>query len=114
MSTSFDRLSKSNQLIMKNKIVLKGKCGFANGGKIAFVKNTDTSEKYLVTIEEKWRVGIDSGEEYFEVEVGPGGMYRLGCTSGPSIPTVRRGYAVLGETPMEVIDLKGKVTNHDH
>lgn len=85
-------------LRFSNVIRHQGRCGFANGGSIQDLVNTDRHNRYRVTVRTYWRQGIESGQ-YDRIYISEaGGSQRLGCTSSGSIPVAYYTRQVVGET----------------
>src|SRR5690348_10160556 len=59
---ALERLSaEETHLFFRNVILSGGSCGFANGGRLEFLVNTDPYHRYRVTVRISWRQGINEG-----------------------------------------------------
>ena len=85
-------------LAFKNVIRQSGRCGFAQGGTVDYLINTDTNNRYRVTIRTYWRSGINSGQSDRVVITQAGGRLTLGCTDSGYIPVTYYSRQVVGES----------------
>lgn len=86
-----------SSLAFKNVIRKEGRCGFANGGTIDYLLNTDRRARYRVTVRTHWSQGIDNGS-FDRVYINEaGGKIQLGCTDSGSIPVATYRRSVVGE-----------------
>jgi hypothetical protein len=84
-------------LAFKNVISKQGSCGFASGGTKDYLVNTDTGNRYRVTVRTYWTQGINSGQ-YDNVYISEaGGKQLLGCTDSGAIPVAYYNRQVVGE-----------------
>jgi hypothetical protein len=84
-------------LAFRNVIRNQGQCGFASGGSYYYFINTDSGNRYRVTVRTYWRQGIDSGQ-YDETYVSEaGGRQNLGCSRSESIPVAYYNREIVGE-----------------
>ncbi len=92
-------LSKEEKLLAFSNVIRKsGHCGFGQFGTIDYLINTDTRNRYRVTIRTFWRTGINSGQfDKFEISEA-GGRMSLGCTYSGHIPVTDYTRQVVGET----------------
>jgi hypothetical protein len=82
------------------KIQYEDKCGFANGGKKAYLLNSSTTVPYDVTVRQKWAiVGGGSGSSDKVYEVAAGQKVSLGCTRSDFNPVRQFTYTIVGQTP---------------
>jgi hypothetical protein len=86
-------------LAFKNVITWDGTCGFANGGTIQYLLNTDTGRGYRVTVRTFWSQGVNSGQYDNVYMTTPGGRTLLGCTDSGYIPVTSYIRQVVGEEP---------------
>lgn len=87
-----ERLARFDNIIHKS-----GWCGFANGGNVDYILNTNPRKTFNVTINVDWRRGIENGF-FTETHMVPaGGKVRLGCTQTNHIPVTKYHRRVVGE-----------------
>lgn len=84
-------------LAFRNVIIHEGRCGFASGGSIQYLVNTDSGNRYRVTIRTHWRQGIDSGQYDSTYVTEAGGRTMLGCTDSGAIPVAYYTRSIVGE-----------------
>lgn len=95
------KLSEEDKLLaFANVIKSEGRCGFASGGSINYLINTDTRNRYRVTVRTFWRSGINSGQSDQVVINEAGGRVSLGCTDSGYIPVTYYTRQVVGESRM--------------
>lgn len=83
----------------KNVIRKEDRCGFASGGSIDKLLNTDTGRRYRVTVRTYWRQGINEGQYDNTFLNEAGGKLVLGCTDSGNIPVAYYNRQVVGESP---------------
>jgi len=88
---------ESQALAFKNVIRSGSRCGFANGGAIHLLVNSDQRNRYRVTVRTYWRQGIDSGQFDNTHISEAGGSRSLGCSDSGSIPVAYYSREVVGE-----------------
>ena len=97
----FNAISKLNEeeslLAFKTVIRSKGRCGFANGGTVQRLHNTDPGARYRVTVRTFWRSGIENGQSDRTHIVEAGGIKVLGCSRTSHIPVTYYSRQVVGE-----------------
>ena len=81
-----------------NVIRSEGRCGFASGGTYNYLVNTDTRNRYRVTIRTFWQSGINSGQSDRVEIIEAGGRIGLGCTDSGYIPVTYYTRQVVGES----------------
>lgn len=81
-----------------NVIRSEGSCGFASGGTYNYLVNTDTRNRYRVTIRTFWQSGINSGQSDRVEIIEAGGRIGLGCTDSGYIPVTYYNRQVVGES----------------
>jgi hypothetical protein len=87
-------------LRFSNVIRGEGSCGFAASGRKDYLLNTNTGQRYRVTVRTYWSQGIESGQ-YDRVHISEaGGKKHLGCTKSGSIPVASYRRVVVGESPI--------------
>ncbi|SIO25384.1 hypothetical protein [Halodesulfovibrio marinisediminis] len=87
-----ERLARFDNIIHRS-----GWCGFANGGQVDYILNTNPRKTYNVTVNIDWRRGIENGF-FTETHVVPaGGKVMLGCTQTNNIPVTKYHRRVVGE-----------------
>ena len=95
-------VSKLNEeeklLTFANVIRSEGRCGFASGGSYSYLINTDTRNRYRVTVRTFWRSGINSGQSDQVVINEAGGRMSLGCSDSGYIPVTYYTRQVVGES----------------
>lgn len=84
-------------LTFRNVIRNEGRCGFASGGSLHYLINTDGGNRYRVTVRTYWRQGIDSGQYDRTYVSEAGGRQNLGCSDSGSIPVASYSRQVVGE-----------------
>lgn len=88
----------SAALRFSNVISSRGRCGFAGGGSVQHLVNTDRHNRYRVTVRTHWRQGIESGQ-YDRIHISEaGGSQVLGCTDSGAIPVAYYSRQVVGES----------------
>ncbi|CAM1373617.1 hypothetical protein [Tenacibaculum xiamenense] len=96
--TEFKTLSEEEKLLGFNNIITSSRrCGFANGGTNQYLLNTDSKNRYRVTIKTNWRSGIQSGSHYRTHIIEAGSKLFLGCTDSGYIPITYYSRFVVGE-----------------
>ena len=94
-----EKLDEEEKLLsFKNVIRKSGRCGFAQGGTVDYLVNTDTGNRYRVTIRTRWRSGINAGQSDRVVVSQAGGRVGLGCTDSGYIPITYYSREVVGES----------------
>lgn len=88
---------EARALAFYNVIRSEGRCGFASGGSYHYLINTDTTNRYRVTVRTFWRQGIDSGQYDTTYVSEAGGRQMLGCSDSGSIPVASYTRQVVGE-----------------
>lgn len=88
---------EAQALAFKNVIRNGGRCGFASGGSYHYLINTDSGNRYRVTVRTFWRQGIDSGQYDRTYVSEAGGRQNLGCSDSGSIPVAYYSRQVVGE-----------------
>ncbi|SEC93469.1 hypothetical protein SAMN04489761_4012 [Tenacibaculum sp. MAR_2009_124] len=97
-SDQYKKLSEEEKLLgFHNIITNSGRCGFANGGMNQYLLNTDSTNRYRVTIKTNWRSGIQSGSHYRTHIIEAGSKLFLGCTDSGYIPVSYYNRFVVGE-----------------
>jgi hypothetical protein len=84
-------------LAFRNVVRREGRCGFASGGSYDYLVNTDTGNRYRVTVRTYWRQGIDHGQYDNTYISEAGGKQNLGCSDSGSIPVAYYTRQVVGE-----------------
>ncbi len=94
----FESLSEEEKLLGFNTIIRSsGRCGFAGGGTNQYLLNTDSKNRYRVTVKTNWRSGIQSGSHYRTHIIEAGSKLFLGCTDSGYIPVTYYSRFVVGE-----------------
>lgn len=97
----YNKLSDEEKLLaFKNIIRNSGRCGFASGGSIQYLINTDSKNRYRVTIRTYWRSGIHSGQSDRPFIIEAGSRIFLGCTDSGYIPITYYRREVVGEVKL--------------
>ncbi|WP_406662960.1 hypothetical protein [Gallaecimonas sp. GXIMD1310] len=91
------RSGELDKLRFKCVIRKSGRCGFASGGSIDYVVNTDPGASYTVTVRTHWRQGINSGQYDRVYNLPAGYRKQLGCTDSGAIPVAYYNRSVVGE-----------------
>jgi hypothetical protein len=86
---------------LRNVISKEGQCGFVNNGSIDYLLNTDSGNRYRVTVRTYWQGFWDSGQ-YDQIYINEaGGKLKLGCTQSDDIPITYYNRQVVGEVRIE-------------
>ena len=94
----YEKLSEEDRLLaFRNVIRNSGRCGFANGGSKQYLVNTDSRNRYRVTVRTYWRSGINNGQSDRTHIMEAGGRKYLGCTDSGYIPVTYYRRQVVGE-----------------
>lgn len=94
----YEKLSEENRLFtFRNVIRNSGRCGFASGGSKQYLVNTDSRNRYRVTVRTYWRSGINNGQSDRSHTMEAGGRKYLGCTDSGRIPVTYYRRQVVGE-----------------
>ena len=73
-----------------------GRCGFARGGREAYVQNRRPDRRVRATVKVRWRQGIDNGSYQSTKTIAAGGRCYLGCTQSSHINVTYYTYEVVG------------------